>query len=38
MALHLPIGPLKTRSELDRYRDANPVPASPLDRLASKQK
>ena len=31
MALHLPTGPLKTR-----YRDANPVPSSPLaDDLAT---
>ena len=25
VALHLPIGPLKTRSGWSRYRDANPV-------------
>ena len=30
MALHLPNGPLKTRSGLDQYRDVNPVPTSPL--------
>ena len=30
MALYLPTGPLKTCSELSRYRDANPVPTSPL--------
>ena len=30
MTLYLPIGPLKTRSKKIRYRDANPVPTSPL--------
>ena len=30
VALHLPIGPLNTSSGLERYRDTNPVPTSPL--------
>ena len=30
MALHLPVGPLKTRSGLEPVRDANPVPTSPF--------
>ena len=31
MALHLPIGPLKQPAQgWSRYRDANPVPTSPL--------
>ena len=30
MALHLPDGSLKIRSGLERYRDANQVPTSPL--------
>ena len=30
MALHLPIGPLKTVLGWRRYRNANPVPTSPL--------
>ena len=30
MAIHLPIGPLKTRSGWSRYRDANPIPTSQL--------
>ena len=36
MALHLLIGSFKTRSGLSWYRDANPVPTSPLaDDLAT---
>ena len=31
MGLYLPIGSLKTRPGWRRYRDANPVPTSPLD-------
>ena len=30
MALHLPIGPLKPALDWSRYRDAIPVPTSPL--------
>ena len=30
VALHLPTGPLKARSVLELYRDANPVPTSSL--------
>ena len=30
MAIHLPIGPLKTRSGLEQYRDTNSVPTSPV--------
>ena len=30
MAIHLPIGSLKTTLGWSRYRDANPVPTSPL--------
>ena len=30
VAIHLPIGSLKTCSGLERYRDVNPVPTSPL--------
>ena len=30
MALHLPMGLLKTRSGLERYRDANPIPIGTL--------
>ena len=30
MTLHLPIGSLTTRLGWSRYRDANPVPTSPL--------
>ena len=30
MALHLPIGPLKPALDWSWYRDANPVPTSPL--------
>ena len=30
MAYYLPIGPLKTRSGMEPYRDANPVPSTPL--------
>ena len=30
MALHLPMGLLKTRFQLERYRDANPIPIGKL--------
>ena len=30
VAIHQPIGSLKTHSGLDQYRDANQVPTSPL--------
>ena len=30
MALHIPTGPLKPSLGWSRYRDANPVPTSPL--------
>ena len=30
MAIHLPIGPLKTTLGWSRYQDTNPVPTSPL--------
>ena len=36
VVLHLSIGPLKTHSSWNRYRDAKPVPINPLaDDLAS---
>ena len=36
MALHLPIGPLKLALGWSWYRDANPIPTSPLaDDLAT---